>query len=75
MTEYQAGTALPAVSQASLKRLKFGAPQLDEQRRIVMRVDELIGLCDVLDELLKARVAARKNLMDTTFRPAVDHPA
>jgi type I restriction enzyme S subunit len=49
LTKYQTGTSVPAVSQGALNSIRIGLPPLAEQKRIVAKVDELMGLCDRLE--------------------------
>jgi type I restriction enzyme, S subunit len=48
-TVYQAGTSVPALSQGVIGQISVGLPTLDEQHRIVAKVDELMALCDRLE--------------------------
>lgn len=49
LTEATSGTGQPNVSASSLKRLMIPLPPLEEQKRIVAKVDELMRLCDRLE--------------------------
>lgn len=49
LTEYQAGTSVPALSQGTLELISLGLPPLAEQHRIVAKVEELMALCDQLE--------------------------
>lgn len=49
LTRYQAGTSVPALSQGVLADIIVGVPPLDEQDRIIAKVDELMALCDRLE--------------------------
>lgn len=46
---YQSGTSVPSISQNSLSPIRIGLPPLEEQKRIVAKVDELMRLCDRLE--------------------------
>lgn len=54
-SKYQTGTSVPAISQAALNPIRVGLPPLAEQRRIVARVDELMALCDRLEQQQRER--------------------
>ncbi len=54
-----AGTGQPNVNATSLKSLIVPVPPLAEQRRIVAKVDELMALCDKLDEGQRKRNEVR----------------
>ena len=49
LTKYQAGTSLPALSQGVLQEIRVTLPNPDEQHCIVTKVDELMALCDQLE--------------------------
>lgn len=61
--EYLGGTAVGAtmqnLNQSILLNLPFGLPPLAEQRRIVDKVEELMTLCDQLEDARAAREATR----------------
>lgn len=65
LTEYQAGTSVPALSQSVLDLITLGLPPLEEQRRIVTKVDELMVLCDQLESQTLDSIAAHQTLVET----------
>ncbi len=58
----QRGQAYPAINSTDFAALPFPLPPLAEQRRIVTKVDELMALCDRLEETCAAREDARDRL-------------
>lgn len=50
LTKYQAGTSVPALSQGVLQEIPVLLPNPNEQHRIVAKVDELMALCDQLEQ-------------------------
>ncbi|MEH6446018.1 MAG: restriction endonuclease subunit S [Oceanospirillaceae bacterium] len=63
--EFQAGTSVPALSQAVLELITLGVPPLEEQHRIVAKVDELMSLCDALEAQTEASISAHQTLVET----------
>lgn len=60
--ENQRGQAYPAINDADFAVLPFPLPPLAEQHRIVAKVDELMGLCDLLEAARAGREAVRDRL-------------
>ena len=56
------GGAQPNISKVKIVAAPFPLPPLAEQRRIVAKVDELMALCDRLDETRAARENTRDRL-------------
>ncbi len=56
------GTTFKEVSGKIVAGISFPLPPLDEQRRIVAKVDELMGLCDRLEAARAGREAVRDRL-------------
>lgn len=71
-TQYQAGTAVPALSQGTLAKIPVGLPPLAEQRRIVAKVDKLMGLCDRLEGNLSVGDEGQGRLVSTLLHKALD---
>ncbi|MEI6609077.1 MAG: restriction endonuclease subunit S [Deltaproteobacteria bacterium] len=63
-TKYQAGTSIPALSQGSLALITLGLPPLTEQCRIVAKVDELMAICDHLEQQQTDSKAAHQTLVE-----------
>ena len=56
------GIAFPSITKAQLENLAVPLPPLAEQHRIVAKVDELMALCDRLEEARAAREGVRDRL-------------
>ena len=61
------GTAQPKMNQAKMNSIPIAVPPLAEQRRIVGKVDQLLGLCDELASRQESRRAARERLVVATL--------
>jgi addiction module HigA family antidote len=64
------------LGKAKTERLPIPLPPLDEQHRIVAKVDRLMALCDRLEASLTSAAATRRSLLDAllteTLAPAED---
>ena len=61
------GMAFPSVSKKQLENLAIPLPPLAEQHRIVAKVDELMALCDRLEETRAAREDTRDRLTKSSY--------
>lgn len=72
--EYLGGSSVGAtmqnLNQSILRHMPIGLPPLAEQRRIVGRVDELMGFCDELEARLELRTVARSRLLEAALHEA-----
>ena len=59
------GSAQPQVTTANLSPYAVGLPPLAEQQRIVAKVDELMVLCDQLEQQSEHQLSAHQQLTDT----------
>jgi type I restriction enzyme S subunit len=70
------GAAIPHLDTAKLLSEVTGLPPLAEQHRIVAKVDELMALCDQLEQHTDASLGAHQMLVDTllsALTSATDH--
>lgn len=72
MTKYQVGTSVPALSQGTLELIPIGIPSIDEQHRIVAKVDELMALCDQLEQRSESQLAAHQTLVEALLATLTD---
>ncbi|MGJ0515837.1 MAG: restriction endonuclease subunit S [Methylomicrobium sp.] len=63
--KYDNGTAQPNLSAADLGKFLVPIPPLAEQHRIVAKVDELMALCDQLEQQQTDNIAAHQTLVQT----------
>jgi type I restriction enzyme S subunit len=60
---FQKSTAQPSLSMGTIRQVKFALPPLKEQKRIVEKVNELINLCNALEEKLTKKEATAEKLV------------
>ncbi|ENM5852412.1 restriction endonuclease subunit S [Vibrio mimicus] len=63
--KYDNGTAQPNLSASDLAKFVIPLPPLNEQHRIVAKVDELMALCDQLEQQTEASLDAHQVLVET----------
>lgn len=66
------GMAYPAVNDSQLNTGLFPLPPLNEQKRIVAKVDELMRLCDELEEQIRQSKEESERLMQAVLREAFE---
>jgi type I restriction enzyme S subunit len=66
------GGAMPNVSLADLNELVAIIPPLEEQHRIVAKVDELMVLCDQLEAQTESSIDAHKTLVEVLLATLTD---
>ncbi len=57
------GTSVPQINHQDIDPLPFPLPPLQEQHRIVAKIDELMALCDSLDQQVDAATAKQNALL------------
>ena len=74
-TQYQAGTAVPALQQGTLATIPVALPPLAEQRIIVAKVDELVVLCERLEVGIAGADDARGCLLEALVQESLEATA
>ncbi|MFQ3243629.1 MAG: type I restriction enzyme S subunit [Arenicella sp.] len=59
------GTATPIINRSKWEELLIPVSPIPEQRRIVAKVDELMALCDQLEQQTEASLTAHQTLVET----------
>lgn len=72
ISKYNNGTAQPNLSAADLSKFGLPLPPLVEQHRIVAKVDELMVLCDQLEQRCESQLATHQTLVETLLATLTD---
>ncbi|BDG74065.1 restriction endonuclease subunit S [Roseomonas fluvialis] len=64
---YVTGTAQPKMNQAKMNSIPVALPPQGEQERILARVNELMGLCGILEAGLTDATTTRTRLLEVTL--------
>ncbi|WP_280561742.1 restriction endonuclease subunit S [Chromohalobacter sp. 48-RD10] len=65
LNQYITGMTVPKLNQARLSSIPVATPCIDEQHRIVAKVNELMALCDRLEKQVGDQLDAQEVLVDT----------
>jgi len=68
LAEFITGMTVPKLNQTRLISIPIPLPPLEEQTRIVAKVDELMALCDTLEAQQQARRKLQNNLRQSTLQ-------
>jgi type I restriction enzyme S subunit len=66
------GGAAPRVNVSTVKAYPIPLPPLAEQKRIVAKVDELMGICDKLETQLESQQKGRRQLLEALLHEALE---
>ena len=69
-----ARSLIPGISREDVEEFAFPLPPLAEQHRIVAKVDELMALCDQLEQQLSQADQQRKRLLEAVLAEALVEP-
>jgi type I restriction enzyme S subunit len=67
LAPYVTGTAQPKMNQAKMNSIPIALPPLEEQLRIVEKINELMALCDRLEATRNQREKTRERLTTASF--------
>lgn len=68
INEASLGIAIPGISREDLLELVFPLPPIDEQKRIVNKVNQLMQLCDQLEQRMEQIKQDKQRLMHTVLQ-------
>ncbi|MCS5700247.1 restriction endonuclease subunit S [Cyanobium sp. FGCU-52] len=68
------GISMVHMTKEKMERLEVPLPPLAEQHRIVAKVDELMALCDQLEQQLSQAEQSRRGLLEAVLREALRVP-
>jgi type I restriction enzyme S subunit len=68
------GGAQPNISKVKIVKTPVALPPLAEQHRIVAKVDELMALCDQLEQQLNQADQQRRRLLEAVLAEALVEP-
>jgi len=71
LTDYAPSTAQKNINLGILEQVNIPLPPIEEQKRIVAKVDHLMTHCDQLEQLLTAAYSDSEKLIDATIRRLV----
>ena len=66
------GISMVHMTKEKMERLEVPLPPLAEQHRIVAKVDELMALCDQLEQQLSKAAQSRRGLLEAVLREALE---
>jgi len=62
------GMTVQSLKYTEFERYPFPIPPLDEQKHIVVKVEQLMGLCDELEAKLRKKREDSEKIMETVVR-------
>ena len=74
LQESAKGGAQPFISLGALRKLVLALPPIEEQYRIVAKVDELMGLCDALEAQTESSITAHQTLVEVLLASLLKAP-
>jgi type I restriction enzyme S subunit len=72
LEQFFTGVTIKHFTGKGLARYIFPLPPLPEQHRVVMKVDELMALCDELETRLTITATARRQLLEATLHETLE---
>ncbi|MBN1049304.1 restriction endonuclease subunit S [Clostridium botulinum] len=66
------GIAIPGISRDDILYLNIGLPPLEEQKRIVEKVDSLMSLCDELEKKIEKQKEYSNRLMQSILKKEIE---
>jgi type I restriction enzyme S subunit len=68
--ERKRGGAQPCLYLSEIQQFPFSLPPLPEQLRIVAKIDQLMSLCDTLDQEIDASTGKQTELLNAVMAQA-----
>ncbi len=72
LTPYVTGSAQPKMNQTKMNSIPVALPPLEEQKRIVAKVDQLMELCDQLESLQQKKQESHIHLNNAALNKMLD---